>query len=243
MEIKNIILPKTDPDKVFEYANDFVKKLSKTEDYKIAKIYQKRKNKIVDIKEIVERVCAVILMFSFFIIFFIIMASEFITKPNKIAIISIATIIILISILIIAAFNYIVKKLSKKIENYFKLVQDKSYEHRLYAKDMLNENRTKYDCIHSWYLEDIDKIRNWAKKKDVNFIINKEEDRPYKEISIYMCKNGITIDKLRLHLYDYDEEMKSILSQPGSIDFTFLDEEFWESKASFDKYLEFSERR
>ena len=241
MEITKIILPKTDPDKVFEYTNNYIEELSQTKEYKIAQKYLKRKcevEKILSKTEIIAGILAMLSIFSAFLI----------NQSNEIIIKSIIAIIISTSILVIAALICVVKNLDKKIEKYFELVKDKAYDYRLDEEWLLMENRKKYDCIDGWYLEDIDKIRKWSEKKDVSFVFYKEHDDEenylYNEISIHMCKDGKVIDEIKLDSYELSTENINILfSVPGSMNFTFLDKLFWSSKSSLNKYLEFSKRR
>ena len=241
MEITKIILPKTNPDKVFEYTNNYIKELSQTKEYKIAQKHLKRKCEVEKILSKTEIIAGILAILSIFLAFLI-------NQSNEIIIKSIIAIIISTSILVIVALIYAVKNLDKKIEKYFELVKDKAYDYRLDEELLLMENRKKYDCIDGWYLEDIDKIRKWSEKKDVSFVLYKEHDDEenylYNEISIHMCKDGKVIDEIKWDSDELSVENTNILfSVPGSMNFTFLDKLFWSSKSSLNKYLEFSKRR
>ena len=239
MEATRIILPKTNPDIAFEYTNSFVKELSKTKEYKIAQKYREKKYKIEDIALKVEIALTVPMIISLFLSFFVNKSNEFIIKSLQIT-------IIVIYILIIMFFYYTEKMFDKKMEDYFRLVKNEAYDHRLDADWLLKKNRTKYNCINSWYLKDIDKIIKWSKEKDVSFVLNeKYKDEPYDhKVSICMCRDGKIIDQMEWNTYELDtENIKILLSTPGAMNFTFLDISFWGNRRKFKKYLEFEKRK
>ena len=232
MERTRIILPQTNPDKVDKYINNYIKRISRTMDYQEALYCKEKKEKIMDISETIFPGVAIILLLTLIII-------SILAPQNEIFFTGLAFIILIIFATPVIVINFKIYKYNKIVNNYFNLISKQAHQYMMNNSDIFEQNRDKYDCTNGHWLMEIDILREWAQQEGVTFIVDREKtDNSYKDLYIYMYKDGILIDNIHLFSWNYNEsDFESLLSTPGALDFSFIDKKFWVTEENLKNFL------
>ena len=218
MEVTKIIAPKTDPEVVRQRAQEYIDNLVKSDEYNQMSEYNKKLTYIVDTWDTRFNLLW-IGVFMIFVSIFFCCSSTLIYKIFGGIVIAAVMIFYIYDIYIFI-----------KREKYEKLLDD--YNWSLHKKNPEYMVSDVFDEDRFWNYGDllyIEHIRKWAEMTDVSYIIKYDpEDYRDKDLYIYQCKDGQIIDKIHLFSWHVDNEViDNLLKTPGTIDLSFMDDEFW----------------
>lgn len=228
MEANKIILPKTNPETVLKYAEDFQNKVRASKEYQKAERL-KDENDLIDYLDSTYTRIAIMLVIFAAVFYFKAEGTRFIASFALF--LSVAT----TALLIFGFAGLLIKKCinQKYIERFWSDVKSSGFYY--YISDIFEPVSEDNSWYWRWY-RDIKTLKKCAGMDGVTYALSRTTHSVYNnriytdKVFISCIKDGNIIYKHELlALHDYTEEsLEKIEKTPGTLDFSCYDEDYWD---------------
>ena len=240
MTRSKVILPKTNPDTLYELTADWLKSLAAAPGYAEAAENNEKLQRFKSIESHFYDIDGGFFVLLIFITLIFLAANPILGC-------------VFVTVFLFVPFGFMAwvwiqeARYEEKVTEYTDNIRDDRRRFMLSADHVFDTGTPSPEWYsNGYYLRKIEQFREWSKLEGVEFSIDRgptedEKDdngRPEysRSIRIYVSQNGNFIDKTTLDDFMYRTELgDSLTSTPGAIDLSYLDELFW---AGYTPYYE-----